>query len=528
MPGTKLSEALTTAMFEWLDRQAVGGIFTTDCDLKIHSWNQWLVSATGLSHDAVIGRPLFEVVPTLIERGLDVHYQGALKGQVSVLSHVLHGQLIPCARGKDDLMPQRARISPLTSGDVIVGTITTVEDVSERVASDRHLRAQIAAAEEARRYAEGASRTKDDFLATLSHEIRTPLSAVLGWVHLLKAREPDGATIQRAIEVIERNAQAQLMLINDMLDVARMSTGKIRLEFSDVDLTSVVTAAMDSVRPAADAKGVRVVGDLKSEPLLVSGDADRLQQVIWNIMSNAVKFTGAGGMVVVSLRSDRAGAHVTIADTGNGIDPHFLPKVFDRFRQADTSSARRTGGLGLGLALVKDLVTIHGGSVEVESPGLGLGSTFMVHLPPRGQGLVTERAPGAVAVVARLDGMRILLVEDDPDAREIASQSIEDAGGFVLAVGNATDALAALVAGTARPDAIVSDLGLPGTDGYDLLTEVRKLPKERGGSAPAIAVTAYASAADAQRALTHGFVAHISKPYEPKHLIAAVHDAVRA
>jgi CheY-like chemotaxis protein len=241
-----------------------------------------------------------------------------------------------------------------------------------------------------------------------------------------------------------------------------------------------------------------------------------------------VKFTGAGGMVVVSLRADRLGTHLHVADTGQGIDPRFLPKMFERFRQADTSAARRTGGLGLGLALVKDLVTMHGGSVEVESPGLGLGATFMVHLPPRAPALAAPpRRDASEIKTATLDGVRVMVIEDDPDAREIAARSIQDAGGEVIAVANATEALTALVAGSSPPDAIISDIGLPGTDGYDLLREVRKLPRERGGSVPAIAVTAYASAADEQRALSHGFTAHITKPFEPSHLIAAVHNALR-
>ena len=520
--------AVSAAMLNWIDRQAAGGILTTDAALTIQGCNHWLLNAAGWTRDEIIGKPLFEVVPSMLERGIDTYYQGALIGQVSVLSHVLHQHVIPCRRGENDLMPQRTRIYPLLSGDTVVGTVTTIEDVSERLASDRQLRSQIAAAEVARLEAEAASRAKDEFLATLSHEIRTPLSAVLGWVHLLKAREPDTATLKRAVEVIERNARAQLTLISDMLDMARISSGKVRIDFADVDMTAVVSAALDAVRPTAEMKSVRLVPDMRPEPMLVSGDADRLQQIVWNLLTNAVKFTGAGGMVVVSVRTDDRGTHLQIADTGQGIDPRFLPQVFERFRQADTSSARRTGGLGLGLALVKDLVTMHGGSVEVESPGIGLGATFIVHLPPRLESPATlPRRDTAAGDVNTLDGVRVLVIEDDPDAREIASRSIQDAGGTVIAVGNATDALAALAAGSARPDAIVTDIGLPGTDGYDLLTEVRRLPAERGGTVPAIAVTAYVSGADAQRALSHGFVAHIAKPYEPANLIAVVYNAVR-
>lgn len=519
---------LARAMFEWLEHDANAGVFTTDTDLRVCSWNQWLVDCTSLDRATVIGRPLFEVLPSLVERGFDTQYQNALAGQTLVLSQAIHRYILPCPDAQGQLMPQRGRIAPLMDGGTIAGTITVVEDVSERLTSDRRLRAQIAAAEQAREQSEAASRAKDEFLATLSHEIRTPLSAVLGWVHLLKTRDPDAVTVRHAVEVIERNAQAQLTLISDMLDMARISTGKVRLEFADVDMKTVVNAALDAVRPAAEAKGVRLVADLRPDAAAVAGDADRLQQIAWNILSNAVKFTGAGGMVVTTLRSDRDGTHLIVADTGQGIDPRFLPQVFERFKQADTSAARRSGGLGLGLALVKDLVTMHGGRVEAESPGTGLGTTFMVHLPTRAAGTAQRRAKVVAPPTGdALQGIGVLIVEDDADAREIASQSILNAGGTAIAVANATEALAALAAGNTRFHAMVSDIGLPGTDGYHLLREVRKLPKERGGSIPAIAVTAYAGSDDARKAISNGFVAHITKPYVPSNLINAVHDAVR-
>ena len=280
------------------------------------------------------------------------------------------------------------------------------------------------------------------------------------------------------------------------------------------------------MRPAADAKSIRLVADLPPGMTAVSGDADRLLQVTWNILSNAVKFTDEGGMVVVSLRSDRAGTHLAVADTGQGIEPKFLSQVFDRFKQADTSAARRSGGLGLGLALVKDLVAMHGGTVEAASPGPGLGSTFSIYLPNRIE--LPERLvarPAVTPAETTLDGIRVLIVEDDPDAREIAERSISDAGGSAIAVGNAIDALAALAHGGAKPNALVSDIGLPGTDGYDLLDAMRGLPNERG-AIPAIAVTAYASAGDAQLAIKRGFAAHITKPYSPSVLVAAVRDAI--
>ena len=524
--GQRGIDAFAGSMLRWFEDHAAQGLLTTDLELRIRSWNRWLTAATGLAPEEVIGRPVADVIPSLVERGLDGHYREALTGQAKVFSHTLHRHLIPCPRPDGGMMPQSARIAPLIDGDRIVGTITLIDDVSERVASERQLRAQIAAADDARVQAEAASRAKDEFLATLSHEIRTPLSAVLGWTHLLKAREPDAATIKRAVEVIERNAKSQLALISDMLDMARISSGKVRLELADVNMTSVVAAAIDAVRPAADAKNIRLVIDLPPGVSPVSGDADRLLQVTWNVLSNAVKFTGNGGMVVVSLRSDRSGSHLTVADTGQGIDAKFLSQVFDRFKQADTTAARRTGGLGLGLALVKDLVAMHGGSVEAASPGPGLGSTFSIHLPNRiGESEKTSARPQPKPAETTLDGVHVLIVEDDADAREIAERSISDAGGSAIAVGTATEALAALANGGMRPHAIVSDIGLPGIDGYALLDTVRGLPSDHS-TIPAIAVTAYASVADARLAMERGFIAHITKPYSPAILVAAVRDAL--
>jgi len=520
------ADPFAAAMLRWFENHAAQGLFTTDRDLRIRTWNRWLATATEMGLDAVIGRPVTEVIPSLIERGLDSYYQDALDGQPKVLSYTLHRYLVPCPQPDGGMMPQSARIAPLMDGDAILGTITVVGDVGERVSAEKQLRAQIAAADEACVQAEAASRAKDEFLATLSHEIRTPLSAVLGWVHLLKVREPDAATIKRAVEVIERNAKSQLTLISDMLDMARISSGKVRLELADVNMTQVDASAIDAVRPAADARNIRLITDLPPGITAVSGDADRLLQVTWNILSNAVKFTDEGGMVVVSLRSDRAGTHLAVADTGRGIEPKFLSQVFDRFKQADTSAARRSGGLGLGLALVKDLVAMHGGTVEAASPGPGLGSTFSIYLPNRIE--LPERLvarPAVTPAETTLDGIRVLIVEDDPDAREIAERSISDAGGSAIAVGNAIDALAALAHGGAKPNALVSDIGLPGTNGYDLLDAMRGLPNERG-AIPAIAVTAYASAGDAQLAIKRGFAAHITKPYSPSVLVAAVRDAI--
>ena len=517
------SEIIAAAMLRWGQEHGDRGVFTTDPALRVQSWNRWLTGVTGLAPHDAIGHPLFELIPSLVERGFDQYYAEALAGQVKILSYSFHRFIVPTRnRPAGEQMPQRGQIGPLTLDDRVVGTITVVEDVSERVATEHELRARIATAEKARGIAEAASRVKDEFLATLSHEIRTPLNAVLGWTRILRSRDFDEATVRRAVEVIDRNASAQLTLISDMLDMARISAGKIRLDISDVDLNSVALAAIDAVRPAADAKGVRLVTELAPRLPPVAADRDRLLQVIWNLLSNAVKFTDAGGRVTIAVNVHDNLLRLTVTDTGHGIAADFRSQVFERFKQADASSARRHGGLGLGLALVRELVELHGGSVTVESAGLGQGSTFTVELPARAD--EGPRLPPLLKVAAEpgaLVGVNVLIVEDDLDAREIIVRSVTDVGASVTAVGSAAEAIALLRNGTAT-DVVVTDIGMPDEDGYTLLRELRKLPAAHGGGLPAIAVTAYASSEDRKRALQEGFVAHIGKPFAPLTLISTI------
>ena len=379
---TSRNEAIGYATLRWFGEAAAQGIVTTDEALQICSWNRWMVTATGITEDAALGRPLVDVLPSFVERGFDHYYADALAGAVTVLSYSLHRFILPLRAddGRQSPAPQSARIGPLWDGHRVIGTITIVEDVSERVATERELRAQIAASEHARRTAEAASRVKDEFLATLSHEIRTPLNAVLGWTRILKSRALEPKTVERAVEVIDRNASAQLTLVSDLLDMSRIATGKLRLDVTTVDLEPLTIAALDVVRPAADAKNVRIVADLAHVPP-VSGDADRLSQVIWNLLSNAVKFTENGGTVTIALNAEGGQVWLVVADTGQGIDAAFLPHVFERFKQADASSSRRHGGLGLGLALVRELVELHGGTVRAHSEGANQGSELIVTLP---------------------------------------------------------------------------------------------------------------------------------------------------
>ena len=521
------TDPIGEATLRWFHEAASGGIVTTDADLRVVAWNKWLVAATGIAGDDAVGRPLLEVLPSFTERGFDQYYAEALKGGVTVLSYALHRFILPAKVGdpQEQPTPQRGRIGPLWDGEVVIGTITVIEDVSERVATERELRAQIASSEAARRTAEAASRVKDEFLATLSHEIRTPLNAVLGWTRILKARSLDQATLERAIDVIDRNAGAQLTLVSDLLDMSRIATGKLRLEVAPVDLEPVAMSAIDVIRPAADAKGVRIATELNRVPP-VSGDADRLSQVIWNLLSNAVKFTESGGSVTVVLAAHAGYVSLEVRDSGQGIDSRFLPYVFERFTQSDSSASRRHGGLGLGLALVRELVELHGGGVRVSSPGVGQGTTFTVTLPARLEGMVSvpRLRSDRTEQPSNLDGVRVLVVEDEADARDVLTRSMQEFGARVTTASSADEALALLrvCAPTDLPHIVISDIGMPNADGYAFLAMLRQMPREQGGRLPAIAVTAYAGPADRERALSAGFSMHIEKPVAPLALAAAI------
>ena len=401
----------------------------------------------------------------------------------------------------------------------------------------RLLEEAVAAREQAERataQAEEANRAKDIFLATLSHELRTPLTAVLGWARMLHHMNLDGETARHGLMIIERNAEAQNQLVRDLLDVSRIVTGKLRLETTSVELAPVVESAVDSVRQAAEAKGIRLGVELGAGTGVVSGDPDRLRQVVWNLLSNAIKFTPKGGRVGVSVGRVESDVLIRVSDTGQGISAEFLPHVFERFRQADGSTTRQHGGLGLGLAVVRHLVEQHGGRVSAESEGDGLGSTFTVSLPlaavranaERG-GAGSRRGAGGNTTAAAtpdepepLSGVRVLVVDDEPDARELLAMVLEHAGAVVATADSADAAVRLLREGPA--DVLVSDIGMPGADGYEFVGRVRALPASEGGRVPAVALTAYATEEDRRRALDAGFEEHIAKPVEPSDLVAAV------
>jgi signal transduction histidine kinase/ActR/RegA family two-component response regulator len=374
-----------------------------------------------------------------------------------------------------------------------------------------------------------ANRIKDEFLSTLSHELRTPLNAILGWTQLLQMEKPTGE-VAHGLEVIERNARAQTKLIEDLLDVSRISTGKLRLTTRVVTVASVVQAAAEAVKPTAAARGVDIAVELPDEPLRLVADPDRLQQVVWNLMSNAVKFTPQGGRVTAGARQVAAQVQIHVTDTGQGIAPEFLPFVFDRFRQADSTSTRSHGGLGIGLTIVRHLVELHGGSVRADSRGEGHGSTFTVTLPITAATETEEtpqpRPPGrngrsnGEPKDGELKGLRVLVIDDAPDALEVLAVILRRAKADVTTAPSAHEGRRALQ--EIKPDLVISDIAMPDEDGYEFIRSLRSLPPDRGGVTPAIALTAYARDEDRTRALAAGFQAHMSKPVEPDELVNLV------
>jgi PAS domain S-box-containing protein len=428
------------------------------------------------------------------------------------------------------------------AGEIIkwFGTCTDIHD--QKLAIED--RVQLLERERAARLAlERASRTKDEFLAIVSHELRSPLNGILGWARLLQSRQLSPDVIEKALSSIERNAQAQTQLIEDLLDISRIIRGQIRLTLRPTRLTPIIEAALDTIGPAASSKAIQITTQYDPAADCISADPDRLQQIIWNLLSNAVKFTPEGGQVTVSLeRLEQGGslgedpvfssprsayAQITVTDTGQGIDPSFLPYVFERFRQADATTARSQGGLGLGLAIVRNLAELHGGSVSVSSDGMGQGATFSVRLPlvtvevgPQGRDQLMVPRQVRREVPFSLEGLKVLAVEDEADAQEFLQIFLAQYGVGVTVTSSACEALQLVP--QLQPDVLLSDIGMPGEDGYSLIQKVRSLPLEQGGKVPAVALTGYARESDRIQALESGFDVHVPKPIEPIQLLTVL------
>jgi PAS domain S-box-containing protein len=378
-----------------------------------------------------------------------------------------------------------------------------------------------------RREAEVASQTKDEFLATVSHELRTPLNAILGWTVLLRARKVP-PELDHPLAIIERNARAQTKLIEDILDLSRIISGKLVLNLGPTNLATTIQASVETVTPAAEAKEIEMITDIADLSATMTADADRLQQIVWNLLANAVKFTPKGGRVFVRTYRDGSDVCISVRDTGEGVPPEALPFVFDRFQQADASTTRRHGGLGLGLAIVKQLVTAHGGTVRAISEGLGKGATFVVQMPARSAPSAVNAADGRLKTAAvvpgqsvtRLDGLRLLVIDDEDDARMLVGEVLKHQGAEVHLAASVEEALEKVPA--VKPDVVVSDIGMPLTDGYSFIRKLRSMSPALGGQTPAIALTAYARREDANRAFAAGYQSHVAKPVEPETLARLV------
>ncbi|MGI8835867.1 MAG: hybrid sensor histidine kinase/response regulator [Pyrinomonadaceae bacterium] len=405
-------------------------------------------------------------------------------------------------------------------------------EIQERTRAEDALRLALVGEQMARSEAQTANRMKDEFLATVSHELRTPLNAILGWSHLLRSGRLDEATIARAVETIDRNAKSQAQLIEDILDVSRMITGKLRLNNEPVDLAAVINAAIDSVQLAADAKEIQLAVTLDPSARHTIGDSNRLQQVVWNLLANAIKFTSEKRHIEVKVERDGRYARLSVSDSGQGIRSEFLPFIFDRFRQADGTSTRQHGGLGLGLAIVRQLVELHGGTIKAESAGEGKGATFLIKLPlasSNKRGSRRERLSGhiapksedeSVAVVPQLNNVRVLLVDDDPDTLQILSIMLVETKASVQIASSVGEALEVLE--WYAPDVVVSDLAMPDEDGYSLIEKIRQAENGSGREIPAVALTSYVRVDDRSRALSAGFNMFVTKPVQPDELISAI------
>ncbi len=538
----------------WLSaiiESADDAIISKTLDGIITSWNSGAQRIFGYTADEIIGKPITTLIP------LDhSDEEPKILARIKAGERIDHYETVRVAKD-GSLIDISLTVSPIKNEQgIIIGASKIARDIRARKEAEEALRQQTAdnarlyeaaqlaraAAEQAAtenerlyRQAQEASQLKEEFLATVSHELRNPLNAILGWSRMLRSGQVAEGGVSKALETIERNAQAQAQLIDDLLDVSRIITGKLRMEVRPADPNLFIEAAIDAVKPAAEAKGVRLQKIMDTSAVTIPGDPIRLQQVVWNLLSNAIKFTSRGGRVRVLLERVNSHVEIVVSDTGQGIAAEFLPHVFDRFRQADQRTTRQHGGMGLGLAIVKNLVELHGGSVRAASPGIGQGSTFTVRLPvvPVYQ---VDSDGGRVHPTARdllsqpenddrLDGTAILVVDDEPDARDLLKVGLERCGAKVVVAASASEALRAIE--VEIPDVLISDIGMPDEDGYELIRKLRSLPDEKGGKIPAIALTAYARVEDRLRALRSGYQMHVPKPVELAELVAVTDSLVK-
>jgi PAS domain S-box-containing protein len=509
-------------------------VITTDLEGRVTLINQVAQEMVGWTEAEAEGRPLMEVFRIINEQTrqpIENPAARVLRGGPSA-GFADHDVLIT-RDGKETPVENSAAPIKDERGNLI-GVVLTFRDITERkrVEKEREqlLRYEQEAhseAEVARRRAEEASRSKDEFLATVSHELRTPLNHMLGWITMLRSGKLQSDKVEKAYDTIERNVRTQGRLIDDLLDVSRIIAGKLTIEPREIEIARVVEAAAESVVPLAEAKGINFVTILAPQAGMISGDSERLQQAIGNLLSNAIKFTSIGGNVGLRLTCVNSQIEIAVSDDGQGISPDFLPHVFDRFRQQDATPARQHSGLGLGLAIVRHIVELHGGSVRAESAGEGRGATFTVTLPAAAaHATPSEEASGRTIIgephtgLPSLNGVRVLFVDDLADARDLVTLALANKGAEVRAVASAAEGLSML--GEWRPDVILSDIAMPGEDGYTFIRKVRQMSKEGGGTIPAATLTAYVGSKERLKSLEAGFQAHITKPVHWAELIMVV------
>jgi PAS domain S-box-containing protein len=496
----------------------------------IRSWNKGAEKVFGYTASETVGQPITMLIP--------IQY---IDEEPTILEKIRRGETVDhyetVRRRKDgELINISLTVSPIRDeAGTIIGASKIARDITNRKRAEVEREQLLAREQEARLQAESANRMKDEFLATVSHELRTPLNAILGWSRILSGGNLDSETSMRGLNSIEKNAKAQAQLIEDLLDISRIISGKFRLRAQPLEVASVIESAIDTVRPTAEAKGIRLQVVLDPEAGPVLGDAGRLQQVVWNLLSNALKFTPKGGRVQVRLIRINSHIELEVSDTGQGITREFLPHIFERFRQADSTISRAHRGLGLGLAIVRHIVELHGGIVAAASPGKDQGATFTIRLP-----LIVTHMKAADEARAHpkvdtdvalhfqpsliLEGVRVLIVDDEPESLFLLSTVLTQSGAYIKTAASAVEGFKEVKEW--RPDVIVSDIGMPGEDGYAFIKRVKNWTHENGLRIPAVALTAYARAEDRMRALASGYQLHIPKPVEPAELITVVESVI--
>lgn len=495
------------------------GIITLTRDRRIITWNAAAEELYGYTAEAIIDRPL-PFIPDAYRPIFDSCFDQVLQNQ-TVLNQELQN-----STQSGHLIDVSVSLAPLhDANNYVYSVVMTASDITLRKQIEVQRLNLLRQESSARAAAESANRIKDEFLAVLSHELRTPLNAIVGWIHLIKKGNLKPDIFQRALETIERNAAAQTKLIEDLLDLSRIMRGQISLTIQPVDISHLLLTTIDTLRPAAEAKSIQVNLDIADDVGHLPGDLNRLQQVCWNLLSNAIKFTPASGQVWVQAYTQQGHLYIQVADSGVGIDPNFLPHVFEHFRQADGSATRSHGGLGLGLAICRRLVELHGGTIQADSDGANQGATFQVMLPLHDRS-ESELSPQLLAKdESSLNGVKAIVLDDEADARELLKFTLEQSGAQVACVSETAAAYQLLE--TFRPDIIISDIGMPDEDGYSFLRRVRSLPDTQLSQVPAIALTAYAREQDRQTALKVGYGEHIPKPFDPNEVVDAVRELTR-